>query len=105
MKTIHDIITKVFATEFWLWHYTVLLYDNESYELYEMSRPMDRNGICINLDYWAVYNKKFISALYWANRNNLFDKDEISNDELMLPDNEDIRRAIKIKQENFYITD
>lgn len=83
------------GTEFWIWHYVVLLYDDKSYELYEMSRPMDRNGICMILDIWEIKNLNM----------SRYNDNEIPMDELMLPVNEDIRTAIKIKQENFYITD
>ncbi len=113
MQTIHDITTKVVATEFWLWHYEVFIYDDNSYELYEMSRPMDRNWVCIMLSYWNVKDWKFLEQWYdWYNSKSNSDvtqyiknSKEIPIDELMLPVNEDIRTAIKIKQENFYITD
>jgi hypothetical protein len=99
--SVHNLTTKAFATEFWLWRYIILIHDKHNYELYEMSRPMDRNGVNINLHYWTVrkdvYNQK--DWTLWAIEDFW---EEISMDELMLPENLDVRTAIKIKQENFY---
>lgn len=104
MNSIHNITTKVFETEFWFGHYTVLLYDKLDYELYEMSRPMDANGVCYWLSFWLVDDNKFINTDspktevvyiedFWK---------EIPMGELMHKDNEDLRTAIKLKQEQFY---
>lgn len=92
MKTIHNITTKVINTEFWFWHYTVLLYDDKEYELYEMSRPIDRNWVNILLDQWPINNLN----MEW------YDRNTISMEELMDERNTDIRKAIKQKQESFY---
>jgi len=99
--SVHNIITKVFETEFWFGHYVVLLYDDKNYDLYEMSRPMDYNWVCICLHYWDVKKDIFIqknSTLYaiedfWK---------EIPMEELMNPSNNDLRTAIKLRQEQFY---
>lgn len=104
MKSIHNITTKVFETEFWFGHYTVLLYDDKNYELYEMSRPMDYNGIDMILSFWLVDNDKFVdtdSPQMYTRYIEEFWK-EIPMEELMNKDNEDLRTAIKTKQEQFY---
>ena len=99
----NTLMTKVFATEFWQWHYTVLLYDNHNYELYEMRRPIDHNGVNIMLSAWSIRNNIFRSDNYIIIKRELSDFwNEITMEELMLPENLDIRTAIKIKQESFY---
>ncbi len=102
MNSIHNITTKVFETEFWFGHYTVLLYDKQNYELYEMSRPMDRNWVCILLNYWNIEKKEFIKKHSRTIYNIEDFWKEISMEELMSKDNEDLRTAIKLKQEQFY---
>ena len=98
-----NLTTKVFETEFGFWHYTVLIYDDKDYELYEMSRPLDSNWINMRSDYWKCDDWLFISESYSPGNYTLdeFWK-EISVDEFMDTRNIDIRTAIKIKQENFY---
>ena len=100
-NSVQNLTTKVFETEFWFWHYTVLIHDNKDYELYEMSKPLDRNWVNYRLDYWSLHWDRFISELYGINKDNIFWK-EISIDEFMDEKNLDIRTAIKNKQENFY---
>jgi len=98
----NTLTTKVFATEFLQWHYTVLLYDNIDFEYYEMIRPMDLNGVNITLAYWRVRDNKFVD---YSGINTIIlsiEWDEITMEELMLPENLDIRTAIKNRQESFY---
>lgn len=97
-----NLITKVFETEFWFWHYTVLIYDNKDYELYEMSKPLDRNWVNHILSYWTYDGEIFEAEWYWKWRSLEYFWNEISVDELMDEKNLDIRTAIKNKQENFY---
>lgn len=98
-----DLITKVFETQFGFWHYQVLLYNEKDWELWEMSRPLDRNWVCIILSYGRVEWEEFISEntistiIYTMDE---FGK-EISIDEFMDSWNLDIRTAIKTKQEQF----
>ena len=98
-----NLTTKVFETEFWFWHYTVLIYDNKDYELYEMNKPLDSNWINMRSDYWRCEDWLFISESYNPGSYTLdeFWK-EITIDEFMDEKNLDIRTAIKNKQENFY---
>lgn len=91
--------TKIYQTEFWFWHYTVLIYDKNNFELYEMSRPMDRNGVHITLAMGIVLWDNFVSDdghIYTFD-----DEVEVELSELMEEGNLQIRTAVKIAQENF----
>lgn len=101
--TVHDITTKVFKTEFWIWHYMVLMYDDKDYEAREMSRPMDVNGVNIMSHIGTVKDWEFIGSDYNMTKMELSDfGEEVSMEEIMLPENLDVRTAIKNKQEQFY---
>lgn len=86
---VHDLITTIYKDKE-LWHFIVDIRDKERCEVYEMSRPMDANGINMTLYMWRISNYDLD-----------MDMDEVSMEEIMLPDNEDLRAAVKIKQEEF----
>lgn len=96
-QSVHNLTTKVFATEFGFGHYCVLIYDDKNFELCEMSRPMDRNGVNATLEYGEISpkNQKWMLTIMklWKG---------ISMEELMDERNNNLRTAIKIKQESFY---
>ena len=93
--SVHNITTKVFSRN-WFGHYLVLLYDDKNYKLYEMSKPMDPNGVCLMLSYWSSCDMDLIDYEY-----DLLIK-WITTVEFMDEKNVDLRTAIKIKQEQFY---
>lgn len=86
MIQIHDINTKIYREPVF-WHIIVCMDIGWDITRFEMSNPMDRNGINMILDYYFIE-----------------DEEEIDLDELMSPAMEQYRTAIKLRQEHLIHT-